>query len=295
MQIHFIELLRLTEKRRKTMELIKLKKKALELRKDFLRMIYEAGAGHVGSDLSCADILVSLYYHQMNVNPKNPKDSNRDRYIQSKGHAVEVLWVILADLGFIEKDELKTFSQYKSRLIGHPNNNVPGIEMNTGSLGHGLSISVGSALAAKLDGKTYQTYTLLGDGELAEGSVWEGAMAATQYKLDNLTAIIDRNGLQITGTTESVMGLNDLQSKWASFGWHVVNVEDGNDIEQLLMAYQNKVKDKPTVIIANTLKGKGVSAAEGVPSWHHHNLNKEEYEAAVIELDQALEELENEQ
>ncbi|WP_303974599.1 transketolase [Streptococcus merionis] len=275
------------------MDTLDLKRKALELRKDFVTMIYEAGAGHVGSDLSCADILVSLYYHQLTIDPKHPDDPKRDRYIQSKGHAVEILWVILADKGFIDREELKTFSQFGSRLLGHPNNLVDGIEMNTGSLGHGLSISVGSALAAKLDGESYQTYTLLGDGELAEGSVWEAAMAAAQYKLDNLTAIIDRNGLQITGSTENVMGLNNLHAKWEAFGWHVVNVEDGNDIEQLIAAYGNKVEGKPTVIIANTLKGKGVSAAEGVASWHHHTLNDEEYHTAIAELDQALEDLEN--
>ncbi|MDQ0222418.1 transketolase [Streptococcus moroccensis] len=275
------------------MNLLDLKRKAIELRKDFVTMIYEAGAGHVGSDLSCTDILVSLYYHQLHVDPNNPEDPERDRYIQSKGHAVEILWAILADKGFIEKEELKTFSQFDSRLLGHPNNLVDGIEMNTGSLGHGLSVSVGSALAAKLDGANYQTYTLMGDGELAEGSVWEAAMAATQYKLDNLTAIIDRNGLQITGSTEDVMGLKDLHGKWEAFGWHVVDVKDGNDIEQLLAAYKDKVEGKPTVIIANTLKGKGVSAAEGVASWHHHALNSEEYEAAIADLDRALEELVN--
>ncbi|MGT2756612.1 1-deoxy-D-xylulose-5-phosphate synthase N-terminal domain-containing protein [Streptococcus ovuberis] len=275
------------------MNLLDLKRKAIELRKDFVTMIYEAGAGHVGSDLSCTDILVSLYYHQLHVDPTNPEAPERDRYIQSKGHAVEILWAILADKGFIEKEELKTFSQFDSRLLGHPNNLVDGIEMNTGSLGHGLSVSVGSALAAKLDGASYQTYTLMGDGELAEGSVWEAAMAAAQYKLDNLTAIIDRNGLQITGSTEDVMGLKDLHGKWEAFGWHVVDVADGNDIEQLLAAYNDKIEGKPMVIIANTLKGKGVSAAEGMASWHHHALNHEEYEAAIADLDRALEELGN--
>lgn len=275
------------------MDALSLRRKALELKKDVIQMIYEAGTGHVGSDLSCTDILVSLYYHQLNINPNFPKDPKRDRYIQSKGHAVEILWAILADKGFFDKAELKTFSQFGSRLLGHPNNKVPGIEMNTGSLGHGLALAVGSALAAKLDGEDYQTYTLMGDGELAEGSVWEAAMAGANYKLDNLTAIIDRNRLQITGSTENVMALDNLHDKWQSFGWHVVDVPDGNDVEQLLQAYQDKVPGKPTVIIANTIKGKGLSDAEGVASWHHHVLNAEEYAKAMKELNGALEVLED--
>ncbi|MBK0347120.1 transketolase [Aerococcaceae bacterium zg-ZJ1578] len=276
------------------MDILSLRRKALELKKDFVTMIYESGTGHIGSDLSCTDILVSLYYHQLNINPSFPEDPKRDRYIQSKGHAVEVLWAILADKGFFDKSELKTFSKFGSRLLGHPNNKVEGVEMNTGSLGHGLAIAVGSALAAKLDAETYHTYTLLGDGELAEGSVWEAAMAGANYNLDNLTAIIDRNRLQITGSTEGVMALDNLHEKWAAFGWHVVDVEDGNNVEQLIEAYQDKELGKPTVIIANTLKGKGLTDAEGVASWHHHVLNEEEYIKAMRELDLALEALENE-
>ncbi|MBS4455754.1 transketolase [Tuanshanicoccus lijuaniae] len=276
------------------MDTLTLKRKALELKKDFITMIYEAGTGHTGSDLSCTDILVSLYYHQLNIEPSCPDDPKRDRYIQSKGHAVEILWAILADKGFFDKSELKTFSQFGSRLLGHPNNKVEGIEMNTGSLGHGLALAVGSALAAKLDGKYYHTYTLLGDGELAEGSVWEAAMAGANFQLDNLTAIIDRNRLQITGSTEDVMRLDNLHEKWHAFGWHVVNVQDGNDIEQLIKAYQDREPGKPTVIIANTVKGKGLSDAEGVASWHHHVFNEEEFTKAMRELDIALEALNNE-
>ena len=181
------------------MKNLALKKKALEIRKRTFQLIYDAKTGHTGSDLGCTDILVALYYQVMKINPQDPNMDDRDQYIQSKGHAAEVLWTVLADRGFISEKELQTFSQFKSRLIGHPNNKVAGVEMNTGSLGHGLPVSVGIALAAKLDQKDYQTYTLMGDGELAEGSVWEGAMAAAHYQLDNLTAIIDRNGLQITG------------------------------------------------------------------------------------------------
>lgn len=271
------------------MDIRELEKKALEIRKDLLKLIYDGGTGHTGSDLSCADILVSLYYEVMKIDPKNPKADDRDRYIQSKGHAVEVLWAILADKGFFPKDDLVTFSQYGSKLLGHPNNKVPGVEMNTGSLGHGLSVSVGSALAAKLDGKSFHTYTLMGDGEQAEGSVWEAAMAAAHYKLDNLTAIIDRNRLQITGSTEDVIHLDDLHAKWEAFGWNVIDVAEGNNIEQLLTALKAEpVTDKPTMIIANTLKGKGVKDAEGKANWHHHVLTDDEYERAIVDLDKEL-------
>jgi len=267
-----------------------LKRKATEIRMDLLTMIYEAGTGHTGGSLSNTDILTVLYYHTMNVDPKNPKWEDRDRYVQSKGHAVESYWAILADKGFFPKEELKTFSQFGTRLIGHPNNKVPGVEMNTGALGHGLPIAVGMALAAKMDGKSYRVYTLMGDGEQAEGSVWEGAMAAAQYKLDNLVAIIDRNKLQITGSTEDVMSLEPLGDKWRSFGWEVVEV-DGNDIEQLVEVFSNapKVSGKPTMVVANTVKGKGISFAEHVAKWHHHVPSKEEYELAMEELSKQLE------
>lgn len=272
--------------------ILELKRKSIELKKDVMKLIYNAKTGHTGSDLGCTDILVALYYDVMNIDPENFKDDNRDRYIQSKGHAAEILWEVLADKGFFDKEELETtYSKFGSRFIGHPNNKVNGVEMNTGSLGHGLPVSVGSALAAKLDNKKYHTYTLLGDGELAEGSVWEGAMAATQYKLDNLTAIIDHNGLQITGPTSSVMANDPLMEKWIAFGWHVL-VVDGNNIEELLAAlHTNPIKDKPTLIIANTIKGKGVSDAEGVASWHHHVPSDEELARALSELDEQLEDL----
>jgi transketolase len=267
-----------------------LKRKAAEIRTELLTMIYEARTGHTGGSLSSTDILTVLYYKVMNVDPSNPKWENRDRYVQSKGHSVEALWAILADKGFFPKEELKTFSQFGSRLIGHPNNKVPGIEMNTGALGHGLPISVGMALAAKMDGKSYQVFTLMGDGEQAEGSVWEGAMAAAQYKLDNLVAIIDRNRLQITGSTEDVMGLEPLGAKWRSFGWEVVEV-DGNDIEQLVEVFSNtpRVVGKPTLIVANTIKGKGISIAENQVGWHHRVPTKEEFELAIDELSKQME------
>ncbi len=271
-------------------EMIFLKRKATEIRMELLTMIYEAGTGHTGGALSSADILTALYYKVMNVDSANPEWEDRDRYIQSKGHTVEPLWAILADKGFIEKAELKTFSKFGSRLIGHPNNKVPGIEMNTGSLGHGLPIAVGMALAAKMDGKSYKVYTLMGDGEQAEGSVWEGAMAASHYKLDNLVAIIDRNKLQITGSTEDVMNLEPLGDRWGSFGWEVIEV-DGNDMEQLVKVFSEvpKTVGKPTMIIANTVKSKGISFAENIPSWHHHVPTKEEYDLAMAELAKQME------
>lgn len=271
-------------------EITFLKRKAVEIRMDLLTMIYNARTGHTGGSLSNTDILTVLYYKIMNIDPSDPNWDERDRYVQSKGHSVESLWAILADKGFFPKEELKTFSQFGSRLIGHPNNKVPGIEMNTGALGHGLPISVGMALAAKMDGKSYKVYTLMGDGEQAEGSVWEGAMAAAQYKLDNLIAIIDRNKLQITGSTEDVMALEPLPDKWRSFGWEVIEV-DGHDVEQLVDVFSHtpSVEGKPTMVIANTVKGKGISFAENVGAWHHHVPTKEEYDLAMEELSKQLE------
>lgn len=271
------------------METLALKKKAIEIRKEVLQMIYEAKTGHTGSDLSCTDILVALYYQVMNVNPENPEMKNRDQYIQSKGHAAEVLWTVLGDKGFLPKEELKTFSQLGSRLIGHPNNKVSGIEMNTGSLGHGLPVSVGIALAGKLDQQPYHTYTLMGDGELAEGSVWEGAMAAANYKLDNLTAIIDRNGLQISGASEDVMSVEPLDEKWRAFGWDV-HVVDGNDMDSLVEVLSiPNLPDTPKLIIAKTVKGKGFSESENQAQWHHKVPTEEQLVKALKELDQQLE------
>lgn len=267
-----------------------LKRKAIEIRMSFIKMIFEAGAGHTGSSLSNTDILVALFYHVMDVDPTNPKWENRDRYIQSKGHAVESYWAVLADKGFFPKEELKTFSQFNSRLIGHPNNKVPGVEMNTGALGHGLSIAVGMALSAKLDSKSYRVFTLMGDGEQAEGSIWEAAMAGSHYKLDNLVGIIDRNRLQITGEITEVMNSEPLAQKWQSFGWEVIEI-DGNDMSELITALKDppKVIGKPTLILANTIKGKGVSLAENVAGWHHYVPNDAEYKQAMDELSERLE------
>lgn len=274
------------------MDTLQLKIKAAQIRKDLLTIIHRAKTGHTGGSLSNTDILTGLYYEIMNIDPAQPDMKNRDRFIASKGHSVESLWCVLADLGFFPKEELLTFSQFGTRLIGHPNNKVPGIEMNTGALGHGLPISVGMALAAKRDGASYRVFCLMGDGEQAEGSNWEAAMAGAHYKLDNLVGIIDRNRLQISGTTEEVMGLEPLEDKWAAFGWNVVSI-DGNDMEQLLQAFRAvpEVQGKPTLIMANTVKGKGVSFAENVPAWHHHVPNDEELTLAHAELQSYIDEL----
>lgn len=272
------------------MDIRQLKLKAVQIRMDLLRIIHRAKAGHTGGSLSNTDILTALYYGVMRLDPRHPKWDGRDRFVASKGHAVESLWCILADLGFFPKEELDTYGQFGTRLIGHPNNKVPGVEMNTGALGHGLAISVGMALAAKRDGKPYRVYCLMGDGEQAEGSVWEAAMAGAHYRLDNLVGIVDRNGLQISGSTEEVMGLEPLAEKWAAFGWTVRTV-DGNDMEQLLEAFRSVPLEegKPTLIVANTVKGKGVSFAENVPHWHHHVPSDEELERALAELAAAAE------
>jgi transketolase len=272
------------------MEIKQLEAKAAEIRMELMTMIHRAKTGHTGGSLSNTDILTALYYHVMNIDPQQPKAPNRDRFVLSKGHSVESLWCILADKGFFPKEELKTFSQFGTKLIGHPNNKVPGIEMNTGALGHGLAVAVGMALAAKRDGKSYRAFCLMGDGEQAEGSVWEAAMAGAHYKLDNLIGIIDRNRLQISGTTEEVMGLEPLEEKWAAFGWNVVSI-DGNDMSSLVEAFEAvpSVNGKPTLIMANTVKGKGVSFAENVPHWHHHVPSDEELAKALAELSAARE------
>lgn len=275
-------------------KLTELRIQAAESRKRTWRLIYEANSGHTGGDLSCADILTTLYFSKMNIDPENPEDPNRDRYIQSKGHAAEILWTTLKERGFYSEDLLRTFYEFKSPLIGHPNNDVPGIEMNTGSLGHGLAISVGIAKAAKIDNKSYQTYTLLGDGELAEGSVWEAALAASHFKLDNLTGIIDNNKLQITGNSKDVMSTEPLQEKWESFGWAVIEI-DGNNINELLKALDTPHQEgKPKMIIANTIKGKGISFAENKAEWHHQVPTEEEYYKGIEELDNLIKELKNE-
>lgn len=251
------------------MELNELRKKAVSIRRDLLNMIYTAKAGHTGGALSSTDILVALYYEIMRLDPSDPSWNGRDYFVMSKGHSVEGLFCILADRGFFDKAELDTFCQFGTRLIGHPNNKVPGVEMNTGALGHGLPVSVGMAKGLKMSGRPNRVYTVMGDGELAEGSVWEAAMAASYYKLDNLTAIIDRNHLQISGDTEQVMSQEPLATCWLSFGWHVSEV-DGNDMAALIdVLREQPAVGKPRMILAHTVKGKGVQEMENVAKWHH--------------------------
>lgn len=256
-----------------------LKALAYELRENVIDMIVEGKAGHIGGDMSVMEILTEIYFDQMNISPENMDDPDRDKFIMSKGHSVEAYYAVLAAKGLFDiKDVIATFSKFGSQFIGHPNNKLPGIEMNSGSLGHGLPVSVGMALAGKMDKKDYRVYTVMGDGEVAEGSVWEGAMAASHYKLDNLCAVVDRNHLQISGNTEDVMAHDDLCERWSSFGWNVINVADGNDIDQLKAAFDaaKEVKGKPTMVIANTVKGKGSSIMENKANWHHKVPNAEE-------------------
>ena len=266
-----------------------LKQKSLIYRKKILQYITKAKAGHTGGSLSCTDILNVLYNEVLNVSPGNFTSPDRDRYVQSKGHCVEALYVVLADKGFFPEDDLNTLCQYKSHYIGHPTKKVNGIEQNTGALGHGLPISAGIALAALMDNKSYKVFTLMGDGELPEGSNWEAALTASHYKLDNLCAIVDKNTLQITGPTKDVCNTDPLDKKWEAFGWSVKEV-NGNDVEELLAAFSSLPfeKGKPSVIIAHTTKGKGVSFMENQLKWHHGVPNKEEYMKAQNELDELL-------
>ena len=264
-----------------------LKKLAYELRQDTVDIIMAGGGGHIGGDMSIMEILVELYFDQMNISPENQNDPDRDLFVLSKGHSVEAYYSVLAKKGFFPLQEVKDqFSKFDSPYIGHPNNKLPGIEMNSGSLGHGLPVCVGMALAGKRDGRDYRVYTVMGDGELAEGSIWEAAMAAHQYHLDNLCGVIDRNHLQISGNTEDVMGHENLHDRFASFGWHVIDVSDGNDIDALQKAFieAKNTKNQPTVIIANTIKGKGSPVMENKASWHHHVPSQEEYATIMADL-----------
>lgn len=277
------------------MNTLDLKKKAVQLRKRTWELIYNHHNGHTGSDLSCADILVALYYQVLNQTPETFETPDADTYIQSKGHAVEIWYEVLADKGYIDQDDLdKRYSTFNSPYIGHPTTDVKGMEFHTGSLGHGLGLGVGVALAAKMDGRKKHTYVLMGDGEQAEGSVWEAAMAASNYSLDNLTAIVDHNDLQISGTTDSVMRSNPISNKYEAFGWNVIEV-DGNDIAALVHVLSSENHTgKPRLIVANTVKGKGITVAENRADWHHKIPTKEEFEAGIRELDAQMEALDHE-
>ena len=266
--------------------------KSVHYRKSLLKYIKMANAGHTGGSLSCTDILNVLYNDVLNVSPENFRDKNRDRYIQSKGHSVEALYVVLADRGFFPENDLEAICQYQSKYAGHPTRKVNGIEFNTGALGHGLPISAGIALAGKMDSLSYRVFTLLGDGELAEGSNWEAAMMAAHYNLDNLTAILDHNTLQITGRNREVCSPYPIDEKFRAFGWSIVGI-DGHDIVQLRKVLGNLPAEtgRPTLIIANTVKGKGVSFMENEKKWHHGVPSDEQYRQAVDELDQLAAEL----
>jgi len=258
--------------------------KAVHLRQKTLEAIYEAGAGHTGGGLSCLDILNVLYNRILKVSPETFGSPTRDRYVQSKGHSVEALYAVLADRGYFPEADLKTICHYKSHYVGHPTRHIPGIEMNTGALGHGLPICIGMALAAKMDGAAFRVFTLLGDGELAEGSNWEAAMAAGHYDLDNLTVIIDHNTLQISGHTRDVMSNEPLDEKWRAFGWAVKTVS-GHDYAALTEALSQPAEaGKPTCVIANTVKGRGVSFMENVAKWHHGVPSEAELKQALAEL-----------
>lgn len=262
-----------------------LQARAIELRKRLLGVIVGAGAGHTGGGLSCLDILNVLYNRILKVSPETAGDPERDRYVQSKGHCVEALYTVLSDRGFFPASDLETVCRYRSHYIGHPTRHIPGIEMNTGALGHGLSICVGMALAAKMDDAPYRVFALLGDGELAEGSNWEAALSGSHYRLDNLVAILDHNTLQISGRTLDVMNTAPVADKWRAFGWEVREV-NGHDYAELTTALTTPPADgQPLFVIAHTIKGKGVSFMEDVAKWHHGVPSQSEYEQALEELE----------
>ena len=266
---------------------------AANVRKMALEAVYSAGAGHPGGSLSAADILTYLYMEEMNVNPDEPKAADRDRFVLSKGHCSPALYGVLAERGFIPKEDIKTFRHADSYLQGHPDmKGVPGVDMSTGSLGQGISAACGMAKAAKLNGKDYRVYTMLGDGECEEGQVWEAAMFAAHYKLNNLIAFLDFNGLQIDGDITKVMNPTPFDKKFEAFGWNVIriNAHDFNLIEAAVKEAKS-VEDKPTLILADSIKGKGVSCMENKAEWHGAAPNKEQYEQAISELDAYINEI----
>jgi transketolase len=265
-----------------------LEAKAKLFRREILEMTFKAGSGHPGGSLSAIDIITVLYFHQMKVDPANPQWEDRDRFVLSKGHGCPALYAVLAEKGFFPKEALWTLRRPESILQGHPDMTLtPGVEMSTGSLGQGLSVACGMALAARIDEKDYTVYCMLGDGEVQEGNIWTGAMFAAHEGLDNLIAILDRNQLQIEGFTEDVMALDPLVNKWKAFGWEVLPVEDGNDVRQILTVLDKAVQrqGKPKIILANTIKGKGVSFMENRVEYHGRALIPDEMKRARRELE----------
>jgi len=265
-----------------------LAKKSITYRRLLLDMIVHANAGHTGGSLSCVDLLNVLYNHVMDIRPDNFSEIDRDHYIHSKGHSVEALYAVLGEIGFYDIEELKHIEKYGSDFIGHPTRRVPGIEQNTGALGHGLSVAVGMAIAAKKDGRKNRIFTIMGDGELTEGSIWEASASASHYHLDNLIAVIDRNTLQISGNTEDVMAMEPIAEKFDAFGFAIRTV-DGHDFSELIKVFGEIPFEigKPNLVIANTIKGKGISFIENKVEWHHHVPSKEEFKVAIAELDHA--------
>lgn len=272
------------------MELQEIKQMCKTVRKDIINMTADAASGHPGGSLSAVELITGLFFETMRVNPENPQDENRDRFVLSKGHAAPCYYAVLGEMGFFDKAEFKNFRQLHSILQGHPDaKKTPGIDASTGSLGQGISIATGMALAAKTQKKDVKVYTLLGDGELQEGQVWEACMAAANYKLDNLTIMIDNNGLQIDGTNDQVMALGDLNSKFTAFGFQVIELADGNCLEDVMAAYSLKhLPGRPKCIIAHTTKGKGVPFMENQVGWHGKAPNEEERKQALLELEASL-------
>jgi len=264
-----------------------LKLKATEIRKGIIESVFSAKCGHPGGSLSCADVLCYLYFEKMNVDPKNPKDPNRDRFVLSKGHCAPALYATLAERGYFPKEELKTLRKIDSRLQGHPDmKNIPGVDMSSGSLGQGISAAAGMALSAKISGDTYKVYTVLGDGEISEGQVWEASMFAAHKKLDNLCVIVDNNNLQIDGTLDEVNSPYPIDEKFKAFNFNVINI-DGHNFDEIRKAceeFEASSNGKPTAIIAKTTKGKGVSFMENQCGWHGKAPNEEEYNIAMKEL-----------
>lgn len=259
---------------------------AQNIRKGIIESVYSAKSGHPGGSLSIADIITVLYFNEMNINPEEPKNKERDRLVLSKGHCAPALYAVLANRGFFEIEKLKTLRNIESELQGHPDmKNIPGVDMTTGSLGQGLSAANGMAIAGKLDNKDYRVYCILGDGEIEEGQIWEAAMSAAKYKLDNLCVIVDNNNLQIDGTIEEVMNSYPIDEKFRSFGFEIINI-DGHDIEEIIKAFEvaRNIKGKPTCIIAKTIKGKGISFMENQVGWHGKAPSEEEYNKAIKEI-----------
>ena len=270
----------------KTTDLSKLENKAKQIRQEIIKQVYNAGSGHPGGSLSIADIMAVLYFNELNIDEKNPQWEDRDRFVLSKGHCVAALYAALALRGFFSIEELEKFRKIDGLLQGHPDmTKVPGVDMSTGSLGQGISAAVGMAMAGKLDKKDYRVYTIVGDGEIEEGEVWEAAMSASKYKLDNLCVIVDNNNLQIDGTIEEVMNLKNIDEKFKSFGFEVITI-DGNNIEEIMDAFTKakNIKEKPTCILAKTIKGKGVAFMENKVEWHGKAPNEEEFKEALYEL-----------